>query len=195
MPFSGMMNDIVALVKQDGTVFPNIKSVVSGSSIVFDDVQIPLEEGDHLERKLPNGLKETYVVLDRGYYDKFHGIPAHYQAKVRKLTTIEVERIMRPGISIHGDNSRVNINSTDRSSNLVLNGSDVFEKLSQAIRERVAAESERDSLLVAIEGMRSSNQQDEFLAHYQRFIASAANHMTIIGPFLPALAKFFGGGA
>ena len=190
MSLYGMLHDKVTLVKPDGRVFRDIRCSVSPESITFDDVKIPMEEGDHFERALPSGLTETYLVLDRGFYDKFHGIPAHYQAKVRKLSTIEIERRQHTSISIQGDNSRVNINSADHSSNVVGTASaEMFSVLAALVADRVAANQERAALLRAIEGMRGAQRQPGFLKHYQEFITAAANHMTIIAPFLPALAK------
>jgi len=41
-----------------------------------------------VERKLPNGMIETYVVEERGFRKGMHSIPDHYQMKVRKVETM-----------------------------------------------------------------------------------------------------------
>lgn len=85
------MRDKVSLVKQDGAQFDNIQASVQPGKIFIDDASLPIEEGDRIKRKLPSGLTESYLVLDRGYYEGIGGIPAHYQIKVRKETAIRNE--------------------------------------------------------------------------------------------------------
>jgi hypothetical protein len=59
--------------------------------IFIADETLLIEEGDRITRQLPNGLIESYLVLDRGYISPIQGIDAHYQVKVRKETTMERE--------------------------------------------------------------------------------------------------------
>ena len=55
MVFKDMMKDVIAVLKPDGRRFDNLQSVVERDAIIFDDVHVPLEEGDHIERQLPGG--------------------------------------------------------------------------------------------------------------------------------------------
>ena len=68
--FSEFFNAKVTLKKQNGEEYTDIPASVQSKKIFIDDVSIPIEEGDHLVRKLPNGLEEYYLVLDRGYFDQ-----------------------------------------------------------------------------------------------------------------------------
>ena len=86
--FNNMLNDVVSLIKANGQRYDNIKASVQPQMIFISDSTLPIEEGDKIFRELPNGLTETYIVLDRGYYQKFHSMAAHYQVKVRKETAI-----------------------------------------------------------------------------------------------------------
>lgn len=43
-------------------------------------------------------------------------------------------------------------------------------------------------LLGVVKEMQDSHGTDGFVGAYQRFMSVAANHMTVIAPFLPALA-------
>lgn len=86
------MNDTVKLVKADGVQIENIKARVQPDMILIDDASLPIEEGDKIFRNLSNGLSESYLVLDRGFNERVHNIPAHYQIKVRKESAIEVQR-------------------------------------------------------------------------------------------------------
>lgn len=90
--FDKLMKDVVTLVKPDGRRFENIKAKVQPEIIFIHDETLPLEEDDRIYRLLPNGLQEEYLVLDRGFHQKFHDIPGGYQAKVRKLTSRAKER-------------------------------------------------------------------------------------------------------
>src|SRR2546429_1910544 len=119
MSFRSLMNDRVTLVKPDGRRFENVPAAVSPTKIHTDEAKLPVEEGDRFERLLPNGLVETYVVLDRGYYSGFGGIPDHYQVSVRKESEIPRSSKGPTVYNITGPNARVNINSTDLSANVV----------------------------------------------------------------------------
>lgn len=72
------------LLKRDSSVIDGIKAVFSNSSILVEDVSVPIEEGDTFERILPSGIKERYLVLDSDFFSGSPGIPAHYQVKVEK---------------------------------------------------------------------------------------------------------------
>ena len=78
---SDFMTDRVTLVKANGERREGIKANVQPATILIDDGNVPLEEDDVLERTLPNGMIERYLVLDRGYFAAWQGHPAHYQAK------------------------------------------------------------------------------------------------------------------
>jgi hypothetical protein len=79
----GISNSVIAVVKPDGRRFDGVPAVVDSKLVMFDDVKIPLEEDDLIERQTPSGV-ECWIVLDRGYHDSFGGLPAHYQAKVAR---------------------------------------------------------------------------------------------------------------
>src|SRR5207249_10548899 len=58
---------------------------VQSNMIFTDDPNLPIEEGDKFERSLPNGMIESYEVIDRGYTEGRGSIGSHYQSKVRRL--------------------------------------------------------------------------------------------------------------
>jgi hypothetical protein len=191
MPFSGMMNDIISVVKPDGRRFDNIKSVVSKDTIVFDDVKVPLEEGDFIERRLPSGMTEIYEVIDRGYFTGMHGIPNHYQTKVRKTTSPPPRYQRAINIHVTGPNARVNLGSTDNSTNVV-NSPDtiaLFRDLTDIIKTQISSERDRNALLAQAEQMQRAAGSAGYLRAYQDFIQLAANWMTILAPFVPPLTS------
>lgn len=125
MGFDNMMNDKVTLVKADGTVFKEgIKALVSPGEIITFDATLPMQPNDHLIRILPNGLAEDYIVIDPGFFAGMGDIDAHFQAKVRRsdapqaLAQTVINNVTN---NLHGANPRVNIGSTDNSTNTSVN--------------------------------------------------------------------------
>jgi len=188
MSFSSMCNDVVTLVKQDGTVIEKINANVQPNMIFIYDEKLPLEENDKIYRPLPNGLVENYVVIDRGFYSTFHGIQAHYQAKVRKEGSIKNEQYQRITniYNLNGPQSRVNISSTDNSVNLLQQNTEIFDDIKKALESISDEKIKLEAIRIANE-MKESVGKPTFKEKYQLFISTLANYITIIGPFLPAL--------
>ena len=117
-----VLNDRVTLIKADGTVErENIPSLVSAGKIMIQDTTVPLEVGDHLLRKLENGLVEDFVVDDPVFQQGVGGIKSFYNARVSRSgspTTKYEAAISQITNNFHGANSRVNIGSTDNSTNI-----------------------------------------------------------------------------
>jgi hypothetical protein len=92
--FGHMLNEKLTLKKRSTGHLHNFQaSVQPNRSLIFtDNANLPVEEGDTIERPLRTSL-ETYTVVERGYYEEVNGIPAHYQMKVRKSVA---EEVMRP---------------------------------------------------------------------------------------------------
>lgn len=120
MPLSSLANDNVELLKKDGNRIPNLKASVQKSKIFMGAANLLVERGDLILRKMSNGAEETYEVLDPGFYEKIHGIDAHYQMDVKKLGVPEAEKaVQNITYNISGNNARINQNSVDNSSNVV----------------------------------------------------------------------------
>lgn len=190
--FSQMMKDKVTLVKPDSSRVEGIRASVQREKIFVDDSSLPIEEGDTIERERPGGIVDRYMVLDAGYHHDIHGIPAHFQMQVRKETAIPRDP---PNPSntyyLNGPNSRVNNNSMDASVNVSLTQqgtSQLFDDLLAALNEITDME-QREQLVIDVEEMKAAQGSPRFLARYKAFMQDAANHMTVVGPFLPALAQ------
>ena len=95
MPFDDLMNDIVKVLKQDGVIISDIKSSVQKDKIFIQRSDILIETGDLIQRSMSNGAEETYKVIDPGFHEKFHGIPAGYQMDVIKLGLPEAKAACR----------------------------------------------------------------------------------------------------
>ena len=187
MSLPGSARDIITLVKPDGTVIENIQANVQPKIIFIGDAKLPLEENDKIYRKLPNGLVETYIVLDRGYFSGFGG---HYQAKVRKEGSIKEDKYQSI-VNVYtasGPNSRISINSTDNSTNYINNLDSIFNDLKIVLESLPDKEIQEKSLEI-LEELKKHKNTPSYLIKYQEFVSLLANHMTVIAPFIPALTQ------
>ncbi|MBN2224058.1 MAG: hypothetical protein JW765_05225 [Deltaproteobacteria bacterium] len=187
-----LCNEIVTLQKKSGEKMEGMKVHVQPTLILSFDVDYPVEEGDLILRKLPNGLTEEYVVIDRGFWDR-DPPGRHYQMKVMKKGTLEYERRSPiPNITIKGDQSRVLIHSQDNSVNYALTKDNVFQIMRDEITKSVSNPSDLEQIIAKLDELEKAKGADSFKDRYLEFIAVAANHITIVAPFLPVLLQFFG---
>ena len=193
--FGKFLNDRVTLVKKDGQRFENLSASVQPGLIFTDNPKIPIEDGDQFERQLPSGIVEVFTVVDSGFQQGLVTIPAHYQSKVRK-NTAESPRSPRPAAepqvvyNLIGPNARVNIQSPDSSTNVVsVESAVLFDDLRETIRKSSLDSTVEQQLIQNVEAMQSAVGTKKFAEHYGEFIAAAADHMTLVAPFLPALAQ------
>ena len=179
------------IVAADGTVRGVVKGIVDSKQATIPNKNAVIHVGDEIRRKLPNGTEETFEVVDPVYFDNFHGIPAHYQVKIRRKGTFPAGKGGNFTLNVSGQNSRVNISSQDYSTNLAIEGS-VFDTLKAKLEGSVSDREKLSELLAAIETMKRQQQTPGFAAAYQKFVSLTADHLSLVAPFLPALTKFFG---
>ena len=138
MVFDTLLTDTVSVLKQDGKIFEGIKAAVDSDKISIMRSDILIETGDLVSRKMSNGAEETFRVLDPGFHEKFHSIPAGYQMRVVKLGVPEAAKAMQNiTYNITGHNARINQNSVDNSTNVVSVNPDVVELLA-ALRSEIS---------------------------------------------------------
>jgi hypothetical protein len=92
-------------------------------------------------------------------------------------------------ICFHGPNARINLDTTDNSTNIA---SVSHDSLFVQIKEKacsIADETERQDVLTRLDELEKARGSAGFMHAYQNFIASAANHMTLLAPFMPLLAQ------
>ena len=70
-----------------------ITDKVKGIYLMQSDVLI--EPRDIIQRIMSNGGRETFKVIDPGFHESFHNIPAHYQMKVQKLGIPEADKAIQ----------------------------------------------------------------------------------------------------
>jgi hypothetical protein len=166
-PFEELLRDKVTLAKKDGTIVrKDIAASVQSDKIFVYDPHLPIEVGDHFLRQLPSGLVEDFVVDDPGFRSGLHSIAPHFQTKV------------------HRSDRAVGQPQT------ITNSATLFTEMLKAVAQ-IATKSERETIAATISAMSAAQERQDgtFLSKYQDFIATAANHMTIFAPFLPALSK------
>ena len=111
-------------------------------------------------------------------------MPAHYQSKVRK-NTAESPPSPRPAAgpqvvnNLIGPNTRVNIQSSDSSTNVVsVESAVLFDNLREAIQIFSLDSTLARQLIQNVNAMQSAVGTKTFGERYKEFIAVAADHMT-----------------
>ena len=71
----------------------------------------------------------------------------------------------------------------------------IFEQVRAVVEQQVGDPQERENISRALEEFRAATKSQQktpaaLLDTYQKFMAAAANHMTVLAPFLPALTAF-----
>lgn len=187
--------DRLVLLKKTGKRHEDIRASVDAAKgeICLVGEQWQVDPGDTIIRPLPNGREERYIVQAATFEPEFHVFPAHYRVDV---TTAQKTRAIAGGGGINvnyyggGAQSRVNIGTSDSSVNILRDSSQgqVFEALRHEILEHVDDEQERDGLLLAVGNLEGAAGTPTFVERYKEFMAFAADHITLLAPFLPALA-------
>jgi len=172
---------------------------------LFVDFDCP-EDLDYLGASSEDISRNVWLLTEKGYLRSSAATPTNplRVSPTEKLIT-EIENGDDPRSSpsiganvtqhfyIHGHNPRVNVSSTDSSVNITTVSSDqLFVQLREATHS-IVNEAEREKLLIRLDELEKTQGSSGFSAAYQSFIASAANYMTIFGPFIPALTQMLSG--
>lgn len=113
---------------------------------------------------------------------------------LRQTNLYKVEKGEAPverehSINIGQITGKVNINSTDNSTNISVESSPIFNGLIEAISKSSIEANEKSQILAKVEAMKQAEGSSGFLQKYKDFMQNAANHMTVISPFIPALTS------
>jgi len=131
------MTDTVKVLKKDGEVISNIKASVQKNKIFIPRSDIQIETGDLIQRSMSNGAEETYKIIDPGFHEKLHSMPAGYQMDVVKLGLPEATTaIQHITYNISGTNNRFNQSSTDNSVNIINSDSELQQQVA-ALRNEI----------------------------------------------------------
>jgi hypothetical protein len=181
--------DQVDIVAPDGVVRCRIPAYYSGNLFVVDDMTADIRPGDEIRRLLPNGNEEAFQVLDPKFF-KASFFSAHYQIKISRPAVHSKHTGGNYNVHLSGANSRVNFGSVDQSTN-ISHSDDVFAQIKATLDSQISDVNDRETLKTILIEMKAAQNKEALGTSYQKFIASAANHMAIIAPFLPALGTLF----
>lgn len=186
--------DQVRAVSSDGRAISELRAQVNGTNemLVYGD-SVPLQVGDQILRKLRNGIEESYEILD-AHFQAAHGtdLPAVTQLRVQKQGSVPRAHQASTHIHVTGVGARVNLNSTDSSSNTYhVNADELFQRLFTAI-DGLHPGADKDALNASAENLRSTVGTQAYPPAFSRFIEAAKTFMPLITPFLPELSKHLG---
>jgi len=187
------MSDALAAINFDITTYPTLTSIVKRfeSTWVYDDLQYVIDEAqqafDELslnswafnqmvtafeeQMNLAEIVKQTLLLLEQSnLYKLENGLPVNNE---------------KPSINIQNvSNSNIAVQSEGVQQSIAIN-EQVFEDLLAAIK---ASDIEsKEPIITAVEDMQAESKSGSIGDSYKAFIAAAANHMTLIAPFIPAL--------
>jgi len=190
MPFSSFNVDDVSVIKNNGETIGNIKAIVQSKVIFIDRSDILIEPDDLIQRKMSNGGIETYQVIDPVFYEKFHGIAAHYQIKHRKLGLPEAKKAVQNitynnTVTIHGDNK----GNAQVGNGNTINTSEFNQKFIQLIQE--IENSNIGNKTHIIQELNKKKEDSETLKPYLHSLLSVASDtasvVSVIGGLLGAI--------
>ncbi len=127
------------------------------------------------------------------------GVFINFEARVEKINLAgqPTRSVLKGGntYNLHGTHSRVNIQSHDNSVNISHQSTEnVFADMRQVIQNQIQSEVEKTEILKNLEELEAAKGTTNFVQKYQNFIASAANHISLLSPFIPTLTQMLSGG-
>lgn len=184
MSFSDFNVDDIKIIKNNGETIENLKASVQPKVIFIDRSNILIEPNDLIQRKMSNGGIETYQVIDPVFYEKSHGIPAHYQIKHKKLGLPEAKRaIQNISVTIHGDNK----GNMQVGNDNIMNNSELNQKFTQLIQEI-----ENSSIGDKTEIIQKLNEKKDDKTALQVFLGTLLTRGAEIATLTPAIVDLLG---
>lgn len=81
------------------------------------------------------------------------------------------------------------VNSIDNSSNTITS-ENVFQLLLDAVGSNIGNQNDRETILAIIKEMEKSRGTADYKPLFQQLVGYTAEYVTVLTPFLPALASF-----
>jgi hypothetical protein len=169
------------LIKQAGSRCA-IRAQFSRRGVVATDVDGTIAAGDVLERSLPHGAREYYVVLEVATALGLANLPPIYDCKVRRRggdstrlpDTAERDVVRSP-----------NVRATT-GPRFVVHAGAMFDDLREAVRAHLPEATHADALS-AVAAMQQANGTEAFSPACARFLGLVADHLQAFHRFMPAL--------
>ena len=187
-----LYRDKITVVDKHGNRYEDVAAVVDKGKIYTRNVAVPIDIGDSIERKLSSGRIERLKAIDVFEHAGGITIPGFYEITYEREGARPHQSKPQP-ITVHisdSPQSHVNIDSEDHSISISYgNAGSLFDEIRDLLRETVEDSTELESLLEKVDAMEGSKEAGGFKQAYDDFIASAANHITVLLPILPALSS------
>lgn len=154
--------DSISIIKPDGSRVDNLKASVQNKGIYLFRSDVLVETNDIVERKMSNGGKEEFRVIDPGFHEKIASISAHYQMKVEKLGLPSKQGTIKTIYNI-GDNAKIYNNSVDQSINIHNHNVEIVKTLDELKREieKISNELQRQEALEIFDELREQCISDK----------------------------------
>jgi hypothetical protein len=175
----------IEVIAPDGKVRCQVKGYYAGTQFAIDDMRADVQVGDEIRRILPNGNDDVFLVVDPKFYTGAFG--PHYQIKITRKGAFSPHT---GGHYVHvtGANSRVNVNSTDNSTNITTRGS-VFNEIRKAVRRDISDDAVRSEIERQIVGLENAKNKIDFTTGLQGLMADAGKFVSVLSPFLAGLTQ------
>jgi len=181
------LNSNLVLKKKNGEIVQDVQGFVSPESIIIEDLNLVIDEGDIFSRVLPNQKIEDFEVTSISFNNMPK--PGFYRIKYRKNLQA-MEKNVHPTTIIHANNSRIYSNSIDNSVSFdITNIVENFAKLEELIQANITDDKEKKTIVESIEQLKQSVNSPNYITRYKEFIYVAQKHISIVAPFLPYLSS------
>ncbi|EKT4554046.1 hypothetical protein JGK41_000784 [Pseudomonas putida] len=128
-PFASIHTDSVWLVKTDGRRLGPYNTRIGKTVSIFEP-DLDVDEGDHLERRLPNGKVEIHHIVECDYSRGLPGIGPHWSLTLRKGPEKEKTQAKQTIVNIHNS---ANIQVGDHNTQHIEQGiADLLRKIEQS---------------------------------------------------------------
>lgn len=114
-------------------------------------------------------------------------VVSRYYTHIKAMTKQPPVQPANITYNVSGTGARVNVNSTDSSVNVI--STEILKVFDQArgLVSQIPDPNARQEIGRALEEMQQAHGSRSFLQKYQAFVTSAANHMTLLAPIIPAI--------
>jgi hypothetical protein len=193
---AGFMQHLSSSIDKEGVdQFHSIVATLeeaSGESL--SDFKIPAETLAHRVTSVTYSQKKF---CDSSYFRaQVHGLSNYVQILCSKSspkakaanTSVPPQPLVTNVYHLSGPNARVNVQSTDQSVNQVVTSEQLFETLRETIQSGIPKQ-QQPEILARLDALERAQNDKSFGVRYTEFITAAANHMTILAPFIPALSE------
>jgi hypothetical protein len=188
--------ETVSIEHVNGTVSSGVRAQIEKSSeIILLGNQIVVSVDDVIVHTLENGAVHRYSVQNASYNRGFAHMPAITTLKVQKHGAKDSRAVGGHHVyNVSGNNARINVHSTDRSTNVVSAPvNPVFDDLRAALDALPHDHPQKSEMMDMADVLSTTPTNTKtFTERFQQFMALAANCMTVVGPFVPELAKLLG---